>query len=333
MVAAAAVEKCLVRQACLVSPGDSQHGLDGKTGGSLTESSCLRGARLQRRTLWDRLCLLVAVTSGCARRQWLWSRNWVLYQLQSTRKPWSAQRRCEKNHHYRSTHSSVAGGPSWGLGERPTWSPLGNSCWSARCGYIPGKDLLPALGPSSAHAHLAKRSFSLPWEKSDRAGNSLALFEKTRYNVTFKIWFLHFDFLINVSISPASLSFSLSLPPPFLCVHRSSAGSSGGQSCWILWSMERQSSARATSILNHTGSFLQLDSYISLNTVYNGSKILNGCKNTWFHFWWSQVKFGVIVTKTSVSYRFSCKRDVTQDKLVKTSHKNDFMSNAVQGNI
>lgn len=48
--------------------------------------------------------------------------------------------------------------------------------------------------------------------------------------------------------------------------------------------MERQSSARATSILNHTGSFLQLDSYISLNTVYNDSKILNSCKNTWFHF-------------------------------------------------
>lgn len=50
--------------------------------------------------------------------------------------------------------------------------------------------------------------------------------------------------------------------------------------------MECQSSARAPSILNHTGSFLQLDSYISLNTIYNGSKILNGCKNTWFHFWW-----------------------------------------------
>lgn len=75
MVAAAALEKCLVRQACLVSPGDSRHGLDGKTGGSLTESSCLRGARQQRRTLWDLLCLLVAATSDCARRQWLWSRN------------------------------------------------------------------------------------------------------------------------------------------------------------------------------------------------------------------------------------------------------------------
>lgn len=35
-------------------------------------------------------------------------------------------------------HNSVASGPSWGLGEWPTWSPLGNSCWSARCGYIPG---------------------------------------------------------------------------------------------------------------------------------------------------------------------------------------------------
>lgn len=95
--------------------------------------------------------------------------------------------------------------------------------------------------------------------------------------------------------------------------------------------MERQSSARAPSILNHTGSFLQLDSHISSNAIYNGSKILNGCKNTWFPFWWSLAWLlpkRLLVTVSAVNAKW---HKISLWK--RAPHKNDFMRNAVQGNI